>query len=218
MRLIFLLLLLVSLNTYSQWKSYSIGVNGDTLNCIDKKDLKQGKWINHFDEIRGEPGYEEEGEFKNGRKEGVWRLYSLQGDLAGVEIYKWGNKDGMSQYFNTAGALVREEGWIALNPDKQYDTLQIEDIDHLDHYKTVIVKNEGIAIKNGTWRYYDPVSGVIIKTETYTVGKLEISKSTALNTAGNDSTKSKGKPKEVLDFEKKNAGKKKVKVQDGSVN
>ena len=32
------------------------------------------------------------------------------------------------------------------------------------------------------------------------------------------SSKTKVKPKEVLDFEKKNAGKKKIKVRDGSVN
>jgi hypothetical protein len=30
--------------------------------------------------------------------------------------------------------------WRALNPDKLYDTLEIEDIDHLNEYKTVIVK------------------------------------------------------------------------------
>lgn len=216
MRLIILLFLLGSLQSFGQWKSYTIGVKGDTLNRLDQKDLRQGPWVNHFDEVRGEPGFEEEGMYKDGRKEGIWRLYNLQGDLAGVEKYKWGFKDSICQYFNTAGALIREEGWLALNPDKVYDTLEIEDIDHLDHYKTVIVKNEGVAIRNGEWRYYDPASGVIVKTERYTIGKLETSKATAMNNRS-DSARSKAKPKEVLDFEKKNAGKKKVKVQDGSV-
>src|SRR5579871_2541593 len=120
MKIIFILFLVISVNGYSQWKSYKIGVNGDTLNCVDKKDLKQGKWLNHVDELRGEPGYEEEGEFKDGRKEGMWRIYDLQGDLTGIENYRWGNKDGLCQYFNTTGALLRDETWKALNPDKQY--------------------------------------------------------------------------------------------------
>jgi hypothetical protein len=213
-RILFFLLLISSLNTYSQWKSYSIGAKGDTLNCVDQRDRKQGKWVNHYDEVRGEPGYEEEGEYRNNRKEGTWRLYTLSGDLAGVEYYKWGNKDGVCQYFAPSGTLVREEGWRALNPDKQYDTLLIEDIDHLDTYKKVIVKNEGVAIKDGTWKFYDASTGMVFRTETYTLGKLEKPKASTQPTTTN-STKASVKPKEVQDFEKK-VGKKKVRVQDGS--
>jgi len=180
--------------------------------------MKQGKWVIRTDEVRGEPGLEEEGEFKNNRKEGTWRIYSLQGDLTGLEFYRWGNKDGNCQYFNSSGALIREESWRALNPDKLYDTLEVEDIDHLNEYKTVIVKNEGVAIRHGYWKYYSPATGMIYKTETYTMGKLE----TAKADPGSDSTKAVSKtmvkPKEVQDFEKKNAGKKKIKYRDGATN
>ena len=213
MRLILLLFCILSLNGYSQWKDFIIGAKGDTLNCVDKQDRKQGKWVLHYDEVRGEPGYEEEGEYKNNRREGTWRLYNLTGDLKGVEFYKWGNKDGVAQYFTSSGALLREENWRALNPDKQYDTIQVEDVDHLDHYKTVIVKNEGVAIKDGVWKFYDPTLGTVSRTETYTLGKLESKSSTASTAAGAPNANTK--PKEVLDFEKK-TGKKKVRVQDGS--
>jgi len=216
-RFLFLLLLCCSLQGFSQWKSYMIGVKGDTLNKVDYKGQKQGKWVNHFDEVRGEPGFEEEGEYRNDRKEGFWRLYSLSGDLTGIENYRWGNKDGVCQYFARSGALIREESWKALNPDKLYDTLQIEDIDHLDTYKTVIVKNEGAGIKHGTWKYYDPSSGMIIKTEDYTLGKLEVhAKSAVVPDSTSTTAKSVAKPKEVQDFEKKNAGKKKIHVRDGA--
>jgi antitoxin component YwqK of YwqJK toxin-antitoxin module len=199
---------------YAQCKDFTISPKGDTINCTDNQDKKQGKWVNHIDELRGEPGYEEEGLYKNGRKEGTWRLYSLQGDLIGVEFYKWGNKDGVCQYFGINGSLLREESWRALNPNKAYDTLTIEDIDHLDKYKTVIVKNEGVAIKDGTWKFYDPSTGMVQRTETYTLGKHEVAKSTQ-TTADAKASKTATKPKEVLEFEKK-IGKKKVKVQDGS--
>jgi hypothetical protein len=214
--LFFSLCLVITIRGFSQAGSFIIGVKGDTLNKVDHKDQKQGKWVIRVDEVRGEPGYEEEGEFKNNRKEGTWRIYSLQGDLTGLEFYRWGNKDGNCQYFNSSGALVREESWRALNPDKLYDTLEIEDIDHLNEYKTVIVKNEGVAIRNGTWKFYDPSTGMINKIQTYTMGKLEVPK----KDPGSDSTKLASKtmvkPKEVQDYEKKNAGKKKITVRDGA--
>jgi hypothetical protein len=207
---------LTGLRGYSQFskcKDYTVGPKGDTLNCTDKNDKKQGPWVNHFDEVRGEPGYEEEGFYKNGRKEGTWRLYNLQGDLTGLEHYKWGNKDSVCQYFGMNGGLLREEGWKALNPEKQYDTFQIEDVLRADHYSTVIVKNEGVAIKDGTWKFYDPMTGTVARTETYTLGKLE--KPASQESSATAAPKTVTKPKEVLDFEKK-VGKKKVKVQDGS--
>ena len=217
-RFIIFLFTIITCTGYSQSGTFIIGVKGDTLNKVDTKSMKQGKWVIRLDEVRGEPGHEEEGEFKNNRKEGTWRIYSLQGDLTGLEFYKWGNKDGLCQYFNGSGALVREESWRALNPDKLYDTLEIEDIDHLNEYKTVIVKNEGVAIRHGQWKFYDPSTGMINKIQTYTMGKLETSK----NDGGSDSTKLAAKtavkPKEVQDYEKKNAGKKKIKVRDGATN
>jgi hypothetical protein len=204
---------------HAQWTSYIIGVKGDTLNKVDTKGMKQGKWVNHVDELRGEPGYEEEGEYKDNRKEGPWRIYSLQGDLKGLEFYRWGNKDGVCQYFNSAGALIREESWRALNPDKLYDTLVVEDIDHLNEYRTVIVKNEGVAIKHGVWKFYDPSTGMITRTETYTMGKLETPKAAP---AAADSTQLANrklvKPREVQEYEKKNAGKKKIRVRTGQTN
>src|SRR5260221_8402133 len=170
-RLLFFTLLaglqLASLRGYSQWKDYIIGPKGDTLNCVDKQDRKQGRWVNHYDEVRGEPGYEEEGIFKDNRKEGTWRLYSLRGDLTGVEFYKWGNKDGVCQYFGMKGTLLREENWRAMNPDKQDDKLMIEDSEHLNKYKTVIVKNVEVAIKAGIRKFYDLMTGLVRLLEVH---------------------------------------------------
>jgi len=207
--------LMVSVGGYSQkLKDYTIGPRGDTLNGVDQQGQKQGKWVNHFDEVRGEPGYEEEGMYKDDRKEGAWRLFSLQGDLIGLEAYKWGNKNGVCQYYGINGTLLREENWIALNPYKLYDTMAIEDIDHPDHYKTVILKNEGAAIKDGVWKFFDPITGSVARSETWELGKLQ--KSQAGQRSARDSTQAVAKPKEVLDFEKK-AAKHKIKYQDGSV-
>jgi hypothetical protein len=52
----------------AQYKSYSLSDKGDTLNIVDNKGLKQGKWIITVPELRGEPGYDEEGIFKMERR------------------------------------------------------------------------------------------------------------------------------------------------------
>ncbi len=215
MRWILSLIMLFSLKGFSQWKDYMIGAKGDTLNRVDMSGKKQGPWVNRVESVRGEPGYEEEGFYKNDRKEGVWRVYSLTGDIIGIENYKWGFKDGVCQYYTTMGDLRVEQSWKALNPDKVYDTIDVEDVDKLDSYRKVIVKNEGAALKHGVWKYYDPESGRVVKTETYTLGKLE-SAPTAEVKPKDGEKKTINKPKEVLEFEKKNSGKKKVKVRDGS--
>ncbi len=216
MRFIFLCSLLFAVNGYGQLKSYKIGENGDTLNSIDSKGLKQGKWVIHVNQLRGEPGYEEEGLFVKDKREGPWRRYTLMGDLLAVENYKWGNKDGKSMYFNGLGELLREENWKALNPDKLYDTLVIEDVDKPDHYRKVIVKNEGAGIRHGHWTYYDSVTKFITKEEEYFLGTLEGKKKDVSVASSSTTEKKVDKPKEVLEYEKQNAGKKKIKVRNGS--
>jgi antitoxin component YwqK of YwqJK toxin-antitoxin module len=174
---------------------------------------KQGPWVNHFESMRGEPGYEEEGWYTNNRKDGEWRLFSLQGDMVGVEFYKWGLKDSVCLYYNKHGELRAEQRWKALNPDKLYDTIQVEDPEKFDTYRSVIVKNEGASLKHGIWKYYDPETGELQRSETYTLGEVDKAKSSV---AVRPVKKEVTKPKEVLEFEKKNAGKKKVRFQDGS--
>jgi antitoxin component YwqK of YwqJK toxin-antitoxin module len=213
--LVVLLALLTGFPALSQWKDYRLINDGkDTLNRIDMNGRKQGEWVVRVENLRGEPGFEEEGVFVNDRKEGEWRVFNLMGDLIGIEQYRWGLKDGVAQYFTISGQLRLEQSWKALNPDKPYDTIQVEDVDKLNSYREVIVKNEGAALKHGTWKYYDANGGGVIKTETYTLGKLENDNSEAVT--NNTEPKKVPKPKEVLEFETQKKGKKKIRYQDGS--
>lgn len=219
MRWIFLLGLLISLNASSQCKDYIIGIKGDTLNCTDVKGLRQGKWIIKYEQVRGEPGFEEEGQYVEGKKEGPWRQYSLQGDLMAMENYRWGNKNGVNQYFTRNGELIREESWRAVNPLNPYDTVEVADWDK-DPLglitKSVVVKLEGSSVKHGPWKFYEPQTGIIMKTENWVLGDIDKGpkKDDIVNNAPEEKKKV-AKPKEVEDFEKKNSGKKKVRVRDG---
>jgi hypothetical protein len=196
----------------AQYKTYKLSVNGDTLNAIDSKGRKQGKWVLHVDELRGEPGYEEEGVFVNDKREGIWRRYSLKSDVLAIENYKYGGKDGLSQYFTPFGELTREENWRAYNPDAPYDTIAIYGTGSNEIISYKIVKAEQYSVKNGDWTYYDPATGRIIKIEKYDRGHLIQEPKTQVAA---DEPKKIAKPAEVLEYEKKNSGKKKVKVRDG---
>ncbi|MGN6193806.1 MAG: hypothetical protein ACTHOB_02640 [Ginsengibacter sp.] len=207
--LIALQLILFSAN--AQYKSYKISPRGDTLNAIDMKGLKQGKWVVHVDPLRGEPGYEEEGIFVNSKKEGHWRKYDLQGDLIAYENYKDGDKDGKSQYFTAFGDMVREENWRAYNPDQPYDTIPIYGTGNNEIVSYKIVKAQPYSVKDGTWTYYE--NGKIIKTENYDRGYLLDPPKKEVAT---EEPMKKIVPKEVLEYQKKNAGKKRVKVRDGA--
>ena len=225
MKLIFLLTFFITTQAYSQCKAYRLNRRGDTLNCVDFKDLQQGKWVVKVDGIRGEPGYDEEGIFKDGKKDGFWRIYTSMGDLYAVERYRWGNKDGVSQYFNITG-LVREESWKAVNPANPYDTIEVPD--PIDPYKVEmkVVKIDGSTVKHGNWKYYENGTGKLVKSESYFLDKKQEPASMLVDISGLDNSPTdslpvakkpvaKSKPQAVLEFEKKNSGKKKIKVIDG---
>ncbi|MER3464635.1 MAG: hypothetical protein C4329_09785, partial [Chitinophagaceae bacterium] len=172
MRYLFVLALFLSVGAQAQWRSYIIGPKGDTLNRLDANGQKQGPWVIHVDELRGERGFEEEGYFKNNLKEGTWRKFSLEGDLIAVESYRWGNKDGKSVYMDMQGNPIREESWRAFDPSHPYDTVDVRDVnDPTKVIRKQVVKVEPVSYKHGTWRYYDSMTGAIAKTESWYMNK-----------------------------------------------
>ena len=231
MRLILIIPLFISISGFAQWKDYTLSPHGDTLNRVDLKGKKQGPWVNHYDEFRGERGFEEEGYYENDLKDGAWKKFSLEGVKIADENYRWGKLDGRSKYYTYNGGLLREETWRAIDPKQAYDTVSVYDVKDQDKIiNRVVVKNEGVAMKHGKWVYYDPSEGTIVKTETYVMNKLQtgdnalvgdddikpidVSKSrAAVDTAA---VKKLPKPQAIVDYEKKNSGKKKIKTRDGA--
>ena len=232
MRFLIFLLFILPFTAGAQLKSFTLSKTGDTLNRVDLSGQKQGPWVERYENVRGERGYEEEGYYKDGRKEGVWRRYSLQGDLIAMENFRYGYKDGKNAYFTMQGELEREEMWRAIDPKNPYDTVNIYDPN--DPTKVVgktVVKVEPNSYKHGTWKYYDPRYGTIVSTESWVMDKpkakpgegpevddlapIDVSTGEAA-VVKKEEKKPAPKPKEVMEFEKKNAGKKKINVRTGS--
>ena len=221
-----LLFVVFWINGMAQCKTFEITISGDTINCVDMNDLRQGKWVLKVPVIRGEPGYEAEGMYKNGKQEGLWRRYSLQGDLIALENYRWGYKDSIQQYFHMNGGLMEQQSWKAANPEKPTEMVEVYDLNDPKKVFLVEVKIEGNTMKHGIWKYYDPFTGRMEKQENYILNKLDDGSVTAngmIMPAVNESPKAevqpvikeKPKPSEVQQYEKTNEGKKKVKLRTG---
>jgi antitoxin component YwqK of YwqJK toxin-antitoxin module len=213
---------LLAVEARSQCRSFELSDRGDTLNCTDVKGRRQGKWVVKIPELRGNPGYEEEGMFIDDKKEGIWRKYTTEGDLMAVETYKWGLLNGKSQYYSVMG-MEREESWWAMDPSKKYDTIDVPDLEIDGLYKRVVIENEMRSLKHGTWTWYEPTTGFIKRTEEFIrdssvspLAAFGIKSKTPSDTTGSNRPPKTEKPSVVQEFEKKNSGKKKVKVRDGS--
>jgi len=220
--------MLISMKGFSQCRTFIIGVKGDTLNCVDMKGQKQGRWVIEMPPLRGEKGYEEQGVFVNDKKEGQWQQFTLDGDLLSIENYRWGNKNGRQMYYTPFGQPIREESWKAVNPDNPYDTVDIFGLnDPTKVMRRDVIKLDGHTLRHGTWKFFDPDMGTVVKTEQYKLDKLvvagEVEDELApidISTGNKKSSDSVGKktvakPQAVLDYEKKNAGKKKVRTRTG---
>ncbi|MEO6232066.1 MAG: hypothetical protein ABJB11_12705 [Ferruginibacter sp.] len=211
------LLLFFTTKGQAQYKTYSLSPTGDTLNAVDNKGLKQGKWVIKVAPLRGEPGYEEEGIFKNDKKDGVWRRYNTTGDILAIENYRFGGKDGMQEYFGFLGDLQRQEGWRAYNPDAPYDTIPIYGTGSNEILRYQIVKAEQYSVPNGEWKYYD-ATGRVTRYEKYDRGRLlkdeqEKVEATAVAKTEADKPKEKVKTKEILEYEKKYSKKKRNQLE-----
>jgi hypothetical protein len=115
------------------------------------------------------------------------------------------------------GDLLVEEQWRGFNPDAPYDTIPVYGTgnDEIVSYK--IVKAEQYSVKHGEWRYYEAGTGRLIKTEHYEYNRLIVPGAPKNTVAATDDKPKKKieKTPEMLEWEKKNKGKKKV-VRDGS--
>ena len=206
---IFILLLGASNASFAQYKSFKLNPKGDTINITNSQGFKQGRWVNRIDELRGEPGYEEEGMYnKTGEKHGLWRLYTLEGDLLGMENWLNGGKDGLQQYYSFLGNLLREENWRGYDPEHPYDTIPVYGTTSNEVVEFKVVKAEPYSVKQGEWKYYDSESGRLLKTEHWERNNLVNPEKAQAAEIASDKKKEIKKTAEMLEWEKKNRGKK----------
>lgn len=197
--------------------SYEILNSGDTVNRIDSKKQKTGKWLITKEAKYGEDGWMEFGVYDKNNKIGIWKTYTLEGQILSVENFKSGNKDGEAKYFDN-GKLFCIGNYLALKSKYEYDTIMVEDpITNIS--KPIRIKTDVGFVRHGLWTYYKTGSNKIEKVIEFQADEIVYEKEylTKTDSLFLESKKkklpnySKQEPEQVWHFDK---SKKPVKYTD----
>jgi antitoxin component YwqK of YwqJK toxin-antitoxin module len=149
--------------------SYALDENADTINLVDYKLHRQGKWIIINNSISGLPPSRLVGRYIDNNKQGTW--FEYQGaELISSENYRNNVLDGESRYFEN-GNLVCKGNYRGLNAKYKYDSVIVHN-PATNKDTLVILSTEEGTMKHGLWTYYDGETGVIIKQQEYYLNEL----------------------------------------------
>jgi hypothetical protein len=151
-------------------KSFELTQQGDTINVVDQKSQRQGKWLISREARYGEVGFMEYGNYFNNMKVGEWKTYHLNGELVCEEFFKSGNKDGEARYFEN-GKLYCIGHYLALKSKQLYDTILVED-PMTSIEKPVVIKTEVGSVKHGSWEYFNPNNLKLLRKIEYQADEI----------------------------------------------
>lgn len=114
MRICFTLLLFVAGFSLSHGQTYDIQ-DGDTINYKDVNGKKQGYWIINGT-MKKQPGYGpeaiiEEGEYKDNRKQGLWKKYYPNGKIQNEITYRNNRPTGPYTVYYPNGQIEEQGEW-----------------------------------------------------------------------------------------------------------
>lgn len=162
-RYLLLLILLSPLFTLAQSENV-------VINQRDNLARAHGLWYIHNNSYKGEPETTIFGYYNHGFKEGIWYANDGVGDIKSIETYRNGVLDGEVKYFEK-GRLTCIGHYRGLNPNTIIDTVHIVHPISGDEYFVPVPSERG-SVKHGSWRFYDELSGRLIKEENYQADNL----------------------------------------------
>lgn len=139
-------------------------------NQTDARGKRQGLWVLSHGERMGEPGYTEVGTYDNGIKTGAWYKLAGEDGLQAMETFKNDVRDGEAKYFEN-GRMVAVGQYRGLNPKRERDTFLVEDpITGAQSLRSVATERG--SVRHGTWKFYDPATGRLVREEEWQVDEL----------------------------------------------
>jgi serine phosphatase RsbU (regulator of sigma subunit) len=98
----------------SNWTSFDLYL-GDTVNVIENNSTKQGRWVLRGKDKKGKK-YKfykpsqivEDGNYKDGKKVGLWKSYHQTGKLETEIHYVNDEANGLGKFYNKDGKLIAE--------------------------------------------------------------------------------------------------------------
>lgn len=140
------------------------------INQKDEKGFRNGSWYITTPERMDEKGYAEFGKYTHGKKQGPWYKIDAQGELMAIENFRNDVLDGEVKYYER-GALYCVGHYRGLNPLNKLDTFVVMDpVTHDERYVTIETEKGSAA--HGTWLYYNPINGHLLREEEYQVDRL----------------------------------------------
>lgn len=140
------------------------------INQFDEQGKQHGLWYTYTAAERGEPAASTIGHYEHGQKTGQWYINDGKGNLTSIETFRYNVRDGEAKYFEN-GALTCIGHFRGLNPKVALDTVHIVDPITREE-KWVTVPTERGSVRHGSWRFYDELSGRLIKEEQYQIDEL----------------------------------------------
>ncbi len=170
--------------------SFELLENGDTINKLDSKNRKWGRWLIVNKGGYGEEGFMELGSYDDDIRTGVWKSYTLNGVIISQEFFKQGNKSGEARYYED-GFLFCVGNYLAMRAKYDYDTIMVED-PSTGMEKRVILKSDVGSVRHGFWTYYNTATADVKKVLEYQIDEVIYEKE---YTAAVDSTYIKARMK-----------------------
>ncbi len=99
-------IIVFNLNSFSQ---KFVLFKGDTINRVDKNNLKQGLWIYFNDNYKNK--IYQKGYYKDGKKEGSWYTYYKNGNLNSEMEFKNNRQNGKVSIYYKNGKLQEQGYW-----------------------------------------------------------------------------------------------------------
>ncbi|MDI9319978.1 MAG: hypothetical protein QM530_05815 [Phycisphaerales bacterium] len=140
------------------------------VNQYDGNGKAHGLWYTFTAANKGEPAEAVLGTYDHGNKTGVWYVSDGIGNMNSIETFKHNVRDGEAKYFEN-GQLACVGYYRGLNPKVAFDTVLIMDPITKDE-KLVSVPTERGSVRHGRWRFYDGLSGRLIREEEYQIDEL----------------------------------------------
>ncbi len=167
-------LFLFAIPTFAQNES-------EAINRRDADGKAHGIWYSETKAIRGEPAQRSFGRYDHGMKMGMWYLSDEMGNITAIENYKYNVLDGEVKYFEK-GRLTCIGHYRGLNPKVAIDTFYVEHPETGLEYMVAVPTERG-TVRHGLWRFYDELSGRLIREEQYQIDELIYKKDFALSSA-----------------------------------
>ncbi|GAA4448654.1 hypothetical protein [Rurimicrobium arvi] len=155
--------------SYTGWAQSSAATE-KPVNQYDGNGKQDGLWYVSNPGGKGEPGTSILGNYDHGEKTGTWYISTDHGDMISIENFRHNVRDGEVQYFE-GGRLTTVGHYRGLNPKVALDSFMLTD-PITGEEKLMVVPTERGSVRHGIWRFYDDMSGKLVREEQYQMDEL----------------------------------------------